>query len=455
MTDSKSHEAAVIDHYRRAHAASAEGHRSGWLTPIQAEAIEHFAELGFPTRRQEEWRYTNVAVIAKQEFIPAERADLESSECAGLVLPDFGGGRLVFVDGFFADALSTLPEASEFGFQSLFEASQQADLEQDSVLAHYGTLVCAKDDGFSALNTAFANDGAVVTLKADATPSAPLQIVFVSSAVSSAETAAVTPRASFPRVLIVAEPGSRGSIVLDHVSLDAGVTLSCAVAEVVTEERASLEMVLVQRESDAGFHIARQRVRQQRDSRFSLHTLNLSGAIVRNELDVLLADEGAECQLNGLYLGSGRQLVDNHTLVDHAMPHCQSHEFYKGILTDRARGVFRGRVLVRPGAQGTVAEQQNRNLLLSRTAEVDTKPQLEIYADDVKCNHGSSIGQLDEEALFFLRSRGLDKQAARTLLATGFAAQISQSISHERVRQWAEAAIEARLEELFRAGAAQ
>jgi len=168
-----------------------------------------------------------------------------------------------------------------------------------------------------------------------------------------------------------------------------------------------------------------------------------------------LADEGAECQLNGLYLGSGRQVVDNHTLVDHAMPHCQSHEFYKGILTDRARGVFRGRVLVRPGAQGTVAEQQNRNLLLSRTAEVDTKPQLEIYADDVKCNHGSSIGQLDEEALFFLRSRGLDKQTARTLLATGFAAQISQSISHERVRQWAEAAIEARLEESFRDGEAQ
>ncbi len=446
MTHSNLHDNAVLTHYREAFANRADHRRSGWLAAIQDEAIERFAELGFPTRRDEEWRYTNVAPIAKQEFTPAPRPDV--TDLAELELPEFGGGRLVFVDGHFAAEVSNLPDASAFEFASLAQASQQATPARGSALSHYGTLVSSKDDGFAALNTAFADDAAIVTLKRGQTPSAPLQIVFV----SSADNRDTRPPVCFPRVLIVAEPGSDGMIVQDHVSLGSGVAFSCAVCEVITEENASLKMVLVQRESDAAYQIARQHVRQERDSRYSLHTFNLGGAILRNELEVVLADEGAKCQLNGLYLGTGKQLVDNHTLVDHAMPNCQSHEFYKGILADRARGVFRGRVVVRPGAQRTVAEQQNRNLLLGRAAEVDTKPQLEIYADDVKCNHGSSIGQLDEEALFFLRARGLDEAAARTLLATGFAAQISQSISQERVREWVESAVESRLESLFRTG---
>jgi len=453
VTDSKLHDNAVLAHYREAFANRADRRRSDWLASIQDEAIERFVELGFPTRRHEEWRYTNVAAIAKQEFIPAPRPD--GMDLAGTSLPeslpDFGGGRLVFVDGHFAAGLSNLPDTSAFEFQSLADATQQAHPAQGSALSYYATLVGSKDDGFSALNTAFADDGALVTLKRTQTPAAPLQLVFV----SSADSGDAQPWASFPRVLIFAEPGSQGMIVQDHVSLDSSASLSCAVCEVVTGERASLEMVLLQRESNSAFHIARQRVRQERDSHYSLHTFNLGGAILRNELDVVLADEGAECRLNGLYLGTGEQLVDNHTLVDHAMPNCQSKELYKGILADRARGVFRGRVVVRPGAQRTVAEQQNRNLLLSRSAEVDTQPQLEIYADDVKCNHGSSIGQLDEEALFFLRSRGLDEPVARTLLATGFAAQISQAISQESVRGWVESAVESRLEDVFHAGATQ
>lgn len=446
MSNRNLHDDAVLAHYREAFANRVDRRQSDWLASIQEEAIERFAELGFPTRRDEEWRYTDVAPIAKQVFFPAQRP--EAIDLASLALPDFGGDRLVFVDGHFAAHASSLSNDSAFQFDSLAERSRQRAPGRGSPLSHYGTLVGSKDDGFSALNTAFAHDAAIVTLKRGQTLPAPLQIVFV----SRADTQDTQPRASFPRVLIVAEPGSKGVIVQDHISLGSAVTLSCAVCEVVIEAESSLEMVLVQRESDCAFQIARQHVRQQRNSRYSLHTLNLGGAILRNELDVVLADEGAECHLSGLYLGTGGQLVDNHTLVDHAMPHCQSHEFYKGILAGRARGVFRGRVIVRPGAQGTSAEQQNRNLLLSPTAEVDTKPQLEIYADDVKCNHGSSIGQLDEEALFFLRSRGLGEGAARSLLATGFASQISQSIPNQRVRDWAEAAVGSRLEELFLAG---
>ncbi len=450
MNDQNLHDDAVLAQYREAFLNRADRRRSDWLASIQEEAIERFTELGFPTRREEEWRYTDVAPIAKQAFSPAQGA--EDADLASLALPDFGGDRLVFVDGHFAAHASRLSNDSAFEFDSLAELSRQGVPARGSPLSHYGTLVGSKDDGFSALNTAFADDAAIVTLKRGQTLPAPLQIVFVSRADDSRD---AQPRASFPRVLIVAEAGSEAVIVQDHISLGSAVALSCAVCEVVIEAESSLEMVLVQRESNCAFQIARQRVRQQRNSRYSLHTLNLGGAILRNELDIVLADEGAECHLNGLYLGTGGQLVDNHTLVDHAMPHCQSQEFYKGILAGRARGVFRGRVIVRPGAQGTSAEQQNRNLLLSPAAEVDAKPQLEIYADDVKCNHGSSIGQLDEEALFFLRSRGLGEGAARSLLATGFASQISQSIPHERVRDWAETAVGSRLEELFLGGGPQ
>ncbi len=436
-----------IEHYREAFGKRTDAARRGWLAPIQEQAIAAFAELGFPSRRLEAWRETNVAPIAKQAFRPAAQAD--AADLGGLELPDLGGSRLVFVDGHFAADASHLEPDAALEFLSLAEASQHGPPAQGSALSHFATLVHSKDDGFSALNTAFATDGALITLKRGRALSAPLQLVFVSCTASPGEG---QPGVSFPRVLIVAEGGSEGVVVQDHVSLGSGVALSCSVCEVITETDASLKMVLVQRESDSAFHIARQRVRQQRDSSFSLHTLSLGGAILRNDLGIDLADEGAECNLGGLYLGKGRQHVDNHTEVEHSMPYCSSHELYKGVLGGRSRGVFRGRVIVRPGGQRTEAVQQNGNLLLSRHAEADTQPQLEIYADDVKCSHGSSIGQLDEDALFFLRSRGLGEHAARALLTTGFTAQVTDSIADERIRDWAKAVANARLDDLFAAG---
>jgi Fe-S cluster assembly protein SufD len=249
----------------------------------------------------------------------------------------------------------------------------------------------------------------------------PLHLVFLG-------VAADRPQVQHPRTLVVAGAGSRAALIQDHVSQGSASAFTNAVIEVYVERDAQLDLVILQRENDATFHISNLCVRLERGARCSLHTLTLGGRLVRNDVVVVLADEGADCTLNGLFIGAGDQLLDQHTVVDHAMPHGESRQLYKGILGGRARGVFRGRVIVRPDAQHTNAAQSNPNLLLTAGAEVNSKPQLEIHADDVKCNHGSSIGQLDPDALFYLRSRGLDEGRARDLLTRGFAAEILEAL---------------------------
>jgi Fe-S cluster assembly protein SufD len=231
-----------------------------------------------------------------------------------------------------------------------------------------------------------------------------------------------------PRVVVVAEPGSRADVIVDHVGLAPVRGFTNAVHEIWVEQGAELGFVLVQREADELFHVSNLAASLARDGRLSAHTLSLGGAFVRNDASVRLAEEGAFCRLHGLSAGDGEQLLDHHTWIDHAVPHGTSRQLYKSILGGSARGVFRGRVIVRPHAQHTDAEQSNPNLLLSAAAEIDSKPQLEIHADDVKCRHGASIGRLDENALFFLRARGLDEPAARELLTRGFAAEILDAL---------------------------
>jgi Fe-S cluster assembly protein SufD len=230
-------------------------------------------------------------------------------------------------------------------------------------------------------------------------------------------------------LLITLEPGSRATLVLDHApSQGSGCGLTNLVGEIDVGANASLDLVVIQREGDESFHVSNLAARVGRDGRFTAHTVSVGGALVRNDLEVLLAEEGAECELRGLFLGSGSRLVDNHTAVDHAVPHCTSRELYKGVLSGRSKGVFRGRVVVRPDAQKTDATQSNPNLLLGDRAEIDTKPQLEIYADDVKCSHGATVGQLDEDALFYLRSRGIGQDDARELLVRAFANEIIEAL---------------------------
>jgi Fe-S cluster assembly protein SufD len=400
------------------------------LGSVRNRAFEAFEATGFPTRKHEEWRYTNPAPVTEVDWKIASPASAEFEAAGDIALPDFGGDRLVFVDGEFASELSRRNADSPVDFTSLADAELSA-------LPRYAEIAEAKESGLTAFNTALANDGAALRIRATDEAPVPLHVVFVS-------TAATPESVSFPRLWIHAEAQSRGRVIVDHVSARASDErrhFTCAVGEVFVGASASLDLTIVQRESQASLHVARHCVEQERDSTLRIQTLSLGGALVRNDLEVVLAASGSQCHLDGLFLGRDTQTVDNHTLVDHAVPHCDSHERYKGIVSGQSRGVFRGRVLVRPDAQQTNAVQQNQNLVLTPGAEIDTKPQLEIYADDVACSHGSSIGRLDEEALFFLRSRGLDPAFARRLLMSGFANEITRTVSDEAVRSWVEALI--------------
>ena len=410
--------AAARDRFLASAAALARGDAPAWLAALRADGAAAFADAGLPSTELEEWRYTNVAPLARFPFEPAAaggtvtRAELES-----ISFPVFACSVFVFVDGRYAPELSS-PVTGGLRVESLARHAREGGGRPSAL----GELVDPKAHPFAALSAALFEDGALVTVPAGADLHQPIHLVFATTG------RAGEARASFPRVAVAAERGSRALVVQDHVSLGAGPRFVNAVTEVRVAEGAALELVVLQRESDETHHVGNVQARLERDARFASRVLTLGGAFVRNDLGVLLAAPGAECDLDGLFHGAGSRLVDNHTFVDHAAPHATSRELYKGVLGGSSRGVFRGRVVVRPDAQKSDARQASANLLLSGAAEVDTKPQLEIWADDVRCSHGATIGRLDPEALFYLRSRGLDEVTARDLLTRGFAAEILQRI---------------------------
>jgi Fe-S cluster assembly protein SufD len=402
--------------------AASQAGEPAWLARLRDDARAQFAEQGLPHTRLEEWRYTNVAPLAKPEYAlagqPARtvaREDLEHH-----AFPVFACSVFVFVNGRFAPQLSSPTRLNCGTAVESLAALRRGDAQ--ALAPRLGALVDLKRHPFAALATACLDDGAVVRVPRGAGAAQPLHVVFVSTPSGAGH------ELSHPRVLIVAEPGSRLSLIEDHVSVGVAPGFTNAVTEIHVGENAAVDYVLVQREPDYRFNVSQLVASLQRDARLSAHTLSLGGALVRNDASVLLAGEGAECRLDGLYAAGGTQLVDNHTAVDHAVPHCTSRERYKGILGGKARGVFRGRIHVRPDAQKTSAQQSNANLLLATGAEVDSKPQLEIHADDVRCSHGSSVGQLDANALFYLRSRGLDVDTARALLTRAFASEILRAL---------------------------
>jgi Fe-S cluster assembly protein SufD len=410
------------DHYVARHAAWAAARRDepAWLAGMRREAAARFAEAGLPHSRLEEWRYTNLTRFARVPFELATASATVSREALEQVsFPVYACSVYVFVDGVHRPELSA-PRALTAGVRVLSLAELLAK-EPERVEAELGSLVDPKLHPFAALNTAFLDDGAVLLVPGGAQLLQPIHVVFASSG-------AEPDRVRHPRVLVVAGPESRGDVIIDHVDLAPARGFTNTVIEVRVERAAELGLMLVQREADLTTHVSNLGARVERDARLSAHTVTLGGALVRNDANVLLAEEGASCRLNGLFAGDGEQLLDHHSLIDHAMPHGQSRQLCKGILGGSARGVFRGRVIVRPDAQRTDAEQSNPNLLLSPDAEVNSKPQLEIHADDVKCRHGSSIGRLDEDALFYLRARGLDEGEARDLLTRGFAAEVLDAL---------------------------
>jgi Fe-S cluster assembly protein SufD len=412
---------AARDHFVSEHRAfvAARGGEPAWLAGHRRDALAAFAARGLPSTREEEWRYTSLAPLAALPFALAEPARLDRAVLEELAAPLFACSLYAYANGRALPELSSAPglpggARCDSLAALLGDAASPGEARRD----HY---VAIKAHPFAALNAAFASDGAVVRAQRGVAFEQPLHLVFAS-------VTGERPQVTHPRVVVVAEAGSRMTIVQDHVSVGDAPGFTNAVTEVHVGTGAQVHWVLLQREHDAHFHVSNLSVRQERDSRFSAHTLTLGGRLVRNDAGVLLAGEGAECQLDGLFVGGGTSVLDNHTEVDHAVPHGTSRELYKGVLGGAARGVFRGRVIVRPDAQKTEASQSNANLLLGGRAEVDTKPQLEIYADDVKCSHGSTIGRLDDDALFYLRSRALSEASARDLLTRAFALEVLERL---------------------------
>ena len=415
-----------------------------WLLRLRQEAIESFARLGFPTVHDEEWRFTNVAPLAKVLF-QAAPDETDTWEAKGLegALPggssaESGAIRLVFVNGYYSERLSSargLPRGVEA--RNLAGLFQEKNEDKDGAAeAHLARYADHRVHPFVAMNTALWRDGAYLRFPKGTVLDKPVHVVHVS-------TAGEVPLVSFPRNLIVAERETQVTVVESYLGLGRGVCFSNAVTEIVAGENAVFDHYKLQRENDQSFHIGALRVYADRNANARSCAISLGGALVRNEVAAVLDAEGADCTLNGLYLARGRQHVDNHTTLDHAKPHGSSRELYHGILDGHATAVFNGRIIVRPGAMKTDAVQRNRNLLLSPDAVVDTKPQLEIYNNDVRCTHGATIGQLDAEALFYLRSRGIGAEEARNILVYAFAADIVERVKAAGVKEWVEDAVRA------------
>ena len=398
-----------------------------WLQDLRDRGATRFAALGFPTVRDEEWRFTNVSPIANTEFIAATDAPAAVEQNLDAVVYGEASNRVVVLNGRFQAQLSrvgALPKGVRVG--SLAAAVTE---HADVVPRYLGQLADFGTKGFTALNTALAVDGLYVHIPDGVVVSDPLHLVFV-----SAPTGATRPVMSNVRALIVAGDRSQVRIVETYVAPGGGTYFTNAVTEVFAGEGAVVDHYKVQQESVDAFHIASMHVHAGRNANVSSHSFSLGGKIVRNDVTALLDGEGAECTLNGLYLADGDRLVDNHTTIDHAKAHCPSHEIYKGILGGKARAVFNGKIVVRQDAQKTDAKQTNRALLLSDNASINTKPQLEIFADDVKCTHGAAIGQLDEDAIFYLRARGLNYFEARDMLIHAFAGDILDRVKVEPLR---------------------
>lgn len=432
-----------------------------WLQQLRREAFARFWELGFPTLKDEDWRFTNLAAITGSEFRLAESGIVDASSFAALV-PAWAEQRIVFVNGVFSPELSS-PGESQCGVTVMSLAAAVAD-SHPVAKEHLAKHEDFRRDAFTALNTAFIQDGAFVLLKRGTVLEKPVYVLYVSTGDDS--------QMAHPRNLLVAEAQSQAAFVEDYVSLpmstgpagegaggsktvtaaaDGGARnaraasaegprafFSNVVTEVVAGADSVLSHFMIEREDSAALNVSTLRIEQERNANVDSHSVLVGGALVRNNVHPVLVGEGADCLINGLFIANGRQHMDNYMKVEHASPHCNSRQFYNGILDGQSRGVFHGRIIVHKDAQKTDAKQTNRNLLLSNDAQIDTKPQLEIYADDVKCTHGATIGQMDEEALFYMRSRGIPDAEARRLMLFAFATECLDRMKPGLAREWLE-----------------
>lgn len=399
-----------------------------WLFPLRKAGIASFAEQGFPTLKDEDWRFTNVAPIAKLPFKPmldGAQDKAVSEMLPGAVFAKLAGSRLVFVNGHFAADLSVVKSLPG----GVKVSNLTTALARDSALVekHLGRYAHVNGNAFAALNQAYFSDGAFIYVPGGVTVEEPIQLIYISTAKQAGDTIQ-------PRNLIIADANSNVTVVESYLSVGNAPYFTNAVTELVAGDNARIEHVKFQDESADAYHIATIQGQFGRTSHVNVHSFAVGAKLSRNNIRAKLAGEGLECILNGLYLTKDEQLADHHMIVEHAQPNCASHEYFNGILDDKSKGVFHGRILVQRIAQKTDAKQTNKNLLLSDDATADTKPQLEIYADDVKCTHGATIGQLNNESIFYLRSRGIDTVTARRMLIHAFAGEIIERIQCEGAR---------------------
>jgi Fe-S cluster assembly protein SufD len=421
-----------VDPYLEAferHIEPGAGHHPSWLYPLRKAGLARFAELGFPTQKVEDWRFTNVTPIARLPFQPVltlQPGQLAPETVNALTFGRLTASRLVFVDGHYAPELSVLrpmPAGVQVG-----RLADALDAGSGLVERHLGQLLRMDDNAFGALNTAFFTDGLFLHVPDGVHVPDPIHVIFVGAAREAGAT-------SMPRNLMVVGAGAAVTILESHVSVEDGRRLTNAVTEFVAGDEATVEHLKFQDDSLEAYHVSALHARLGRRTNYVAHSFALGARLSRNNIRAELAGDGLECVLNGLYITRGEQLADHHMVVEHAQPNGASHEYFNGILDDRSRGVFHGRILVKPIAQKTDAKQTNKNLLLSENATVDTKPQLEIYADDVKCTHGATIGQLNQEAVFYLRARGLSLATARRMLMHAFAGEIVDRVRHQSARE--------------------
>ena len=396
-----------------------------WLELVRGGAMDRFEQLGFPSVREEDWKYTNLAPLAKESFVPAiNGGELAVADVSRFAFRETAGAHLVVVNGFLRDDLSVTTALDRVVAIDLFSAA--ADARYNKIVRKYlARNVSYHNNGLTALNTAFLQSGVFVLIPKDVKLETPLQITYLADAEYIA---------SFPRLLVVSEENSSATLIENFASISDGRYFTNAIAEIVVKDGAQLEHYRLQRESNNAFHASRTSAELGRASRYNTTSINTGGLLSRHDVSVVMDHEGAETSVDGLYMVGSDQHADTHSVIDHKQPHCTSHQLYKGIIDGNGRAVFNGKIFVREGAQKTDAMQTNKNLLLSERARIDTKPQLEIYADDVKCAHGAAVGQIDPEELFYLETRGIGPELGRSLLTYGFAEEVIQKIKIESIR---------------------
>lgn len=413
---------------------SLNGEKDSAFHQMRKSAIDEFSKLSIPTQKDEEWKYTNVSPLLKHNFVRGKKVDVNPDRINKFLFDQLEHSLMVFVNGHFAPELSRLDDIPDT--VKVSSLSDELKMNNPVVAKHLGKYAVSKNQIFTALSTAFSKDGAFIYVPDGKVVENAIHIIFLTSSEQKIFTQ--------PRNLFIAGKNSQVTIIEHYVSDDNNIYFTNSVTEIIADESAIVDHIRLQEESTKAFHIARMEVDQERSSNFSSHLISTGAEFARNDFNATFNDEGSECTLNGLFMIKDDQLFDAHTMIDHAKPHCVSHEHYKGILQDKSKGVFNGKVMVRQDAQKTNAFQENNTILLSNDAVMNTKPQLEIFADDVKCSHGATIGKLDQNAMFYLKSRGIGDEAATAILIHAFASDVITSIKIPAVREYLEKIISQR-----------